>query len=445
MTNKNVLIIGCGISGFGAAKLSAHMSNKTFVTSIEEIDTYKQKVLSDLDIDFEDGIHSNLNLSIFDFIIKSPGVPGDIPLLINARELSIPVISEIEFASRFTSAKIIAITGTNGKTTTSKLTYHILKSAGLKVDLVGNIGKSFSESILRDKYDYFVLELSSFQLDDIKTFRPFISVILNISKDHLNRYENNFQKYIEAKLKIKMNQSHEDIFIYFNKDHHIKNSINDVKPITYEFGDSLMQNQYGGFLKRNTIFIKTIKTNFTMTIHNLALQGTHNFYNSMAASIAATSIGIKDHVIKKSLSNFQGLEHRLEFVAKVCGVDFINDSKATNCNSVYYALETINSPIIWICGGIDKGNDYSQLKKLVESKVKTIIFLGKDSSKIQSNFKTVVEDIFVTDSMKKDVEHSFSIADSGDKVLLSPACASFDLFKNYEERGDVFKSCVLEI
>ena len=443
---NNILIIGSGVSGVGAAKLSKHTKHNVRVTSTQKIKEVNKNFFYSLGIDFEEGQNSISNLTWSNLIIKSPGVPPRIPLLTEARAQGIPIISEIEFASRFTKSNIIAITGTNGKTTTSKLLWYILSKSGLNVDLVGNIGRSFSESIVEKKFDNYVIELSSFQLEDTVEFRPNIAILLNIQEDHLNRYNNNFEEYIRIKMKIQMNQNSQDQFIYFANDSHINNHLQNVIANKYPFGDSKSHsNSYGAWLQKNKIIINTIKNNFTMTIHNLALQGTHNYYNSMAASIAASSMGIKNEIIKKCLSDFKGVEHRLEFVSKIAGVSFINDSKATNCNSVYYALDSINSPIIWICGGVDKGNKYSALKKLVKDKVKSIIYLGTNSRKIKNTFKQDVDDIVVINTMDEAVNHSYKIADVGDTILLSPACASFDLFKNYEERGRAFKSCVLAI
>jgi UDP-N-acetylmuramoylalanine--D-glutamate ligase len=283
-------------------------------------------------------------------------------------------------------------------------------------------------------------------LEDVIKFKPSISILLNIDKDHLDRYDNNFQKYIDTKYKIQMNQSDEDTFIYCSDDKNIIDNLENIKPQKYPFGNlKLSHTNYGGWFAKNQIIINTTKNNFTMTIHNLALQGTHNIYNSMAASIAASSMGIKNSIIKKSLLNFKGLEHRLEFVSKISGVTFINDSKATNCNSVYYALDSISSPIIWICGGVDKGNNYNPLKDLVKNKVKSIVYLGSKPKKIKTNFKSCVKDFIEVNTMQEAVRHSYANAEAGDTVLLSPSCASFDLFKNYEERGNRFKACVLEI
>ena len=446
MKKGNILIIGCGISGLGAAKLAKHLNYEVIVSSKDPISQANKNILKNIGVKFEEGAHSLSYLQWTNFIIKSPGVPPNIPILKLAKSENISIISEIEFASRNTDANIIAITGTNGKTTTTKILWHILKNAGLHVGLAGNVGISFSETLVEHNFDHYVLEISSFQLEDIIDFKPNISILLNIEKDHMDRYHHDFDDYIKTKMKIQMNQDSDDVFIYFSHDKQITNNLKAVSAIKYPFGDlCLAKNQYGGCLMKDIITIKTIKNNFTMTIHNLGLQGTHNLYNSMAASIAASTMGIKNEIIKQSLSDFKAIEHRLEFVGKVAGVNFINDSKATNCNSVYYALESTHNPIIWICGGIDKGNDYSVLTELVKNKVKSIIFLGKNSNKIISQFNSSVETIIETANMKDAVISAFKLADAGDTVLLSPACSSFDLFQNYEDRGRSFKNCVLSI
>ncbi|MAQ31640.1 MAG: UDP-N-acetylmuramoyl-L-alanine--D-glutamate ligase [Flavobacteriales bacterium] len=443
---KNVLVVGSGISGMGAIKLGIHYNYNMRLTTLSSIDEVEKNTLTSLGVDIEEGRHSINDVNWANIIVKSPGVPSNIPLIDAARDSAIPIISEIEFAYRHTESTIIAITGTNGKTTTSHLIYHILKDNGFDVALVGNIGTSFSEQLVCRPADFYVVEISSFQLEDIVDFKPNISVILNIQPDHLDRYNNNFEKYIKTKMKIQVNQDNADSFIYHGDDLNIAPFLSAIKANKYSFSNSTNRsNNHGAFLDGDRIIINTIQNKFTMTIHNLALQGTHNIYNSMAASIAASNLGIQKEIIKKSLSNFKGVEHRLEFVGKISGVNFINDSKATNCNSVYYALDSITDPVIWICGGVDKGNDYSILKDLVASKVKTIIILGRDIKDIHINFKNCVNTIVNVDTMDQAVNKSFSLADSGDTVLLSPACASFDLFQNYEERGRVFKNKVLSI
>ncbi len=428
----------------GAVEL-AHQNNYLIkLTTLNIVAESQKKRLNSFGVILEEGQHSVEFMLGSELIIKSPGVPSDIPIILAAKNLKIPIISEIEFAYNFINSRIIAITGTNGKTTTASLLNYMFKESGKKVCLAGNIGVSLSRMVASDTFDYYILELSSFQLEDIRQFKPNISIILNIEADHLDRYDN-IRDYSDAKMKIVQNQSSEDLCVYFNQDQNILPYLKQIKANTCSFGRNRLNGQCGAWINNNQLVIKTLKKTINMTIHNLALQGYHNYYNSMAASIAATHMRIKDDIIKKCLSDFKGVEHRLEFVSNVNGVEFINDSKATNCNSAFYALETMNNPVIWICGGVDKGNDYSELKKLVKNKVRIIIFIGKDPAKISRNFKDITDDIVISDSMHDAVNKSYSLANTGDTVLLSPACASFDLFKNYEHRGQLFKSAVLSI
>ncbi len=446
MNKSKIIIIGGGISGVGAAKLAVSLGLETTISSLSYFDIKTKSKLIFLGIKIEEGKHSTSLLTKNCTVVKSPGVTDSIPFLKFARREKVPIISEIEFAYQFSNAKIIAITGTNGKTTTSKLIYDILKNAGLNVCLAGNIGTSFSESLINTNYSHFVLEVSSFQLDNIINFKPDISVILNVSSDHLDRYKN-FKNYLESKFRIQRNQTIDDKLIFSKDDKNLTGIINNTKAKIYSFGKNPNKNKSeGAWIEKNqTITININKTKFTMTIHNLALQGTHNLYNSMAASIAASAMGIKKNIIKESLSSFKGIDHRLEFVGKVSGVNYVNDSKATNCNAAYFALDSIKSPIIWICGGVDKGNDYSVLNELVDKKVKSIIYLGKDSTKIRSNFEDLVHSFNEFKRMKDAVNRAHIEAKVGDTVLLSPACSSFDLFKDFMQRGDEFKKCVLEI
>ena len=444
--NNQIMILGTGLSGMGSLKLANKMGINVFISDSKKISSETKKHFYKNDIEFEENGHNNNKLTESKEVIISPGISfRNLKKLypeINKKKF----ISEIEFASRYTDAYIIAVTGSNGKTTTANLIYHILKSNGLNVGLAGNIGVSFASSVCDYSYDYYIIEISSFQLDNVRKFKPDISIVLNIDNDHLDRYDNDINNYVQSKLKIQMNQTEKEKFIYLSEDSNISPYLSTIKAEKYSFGKTnILPLQKGAWIHDNTIIINTIKNNFTMTIHNLALQGTHNIYNSMAASIAASTLGIKNEIIKKSLTDFKGVEHRLEFVGQVSGVKYINDSKATNCNAVYYALDSISSPIIWICGGVDKGNNYAVLKDLVANKVKSIICLGENNKMIQSNFKSVVSNILVVNSMEEAVSCSHSNADVGDTVLLSPACASFDLFKNYEERGQMFKSCVSKI
>jgi UDP-N-acetylmuramoylalanine--D-glutamate ligase len=399
-------------------------------------------------------------------IIKSPGIPRYAPLIKKALEASIPVIGELEFASRFTSAKIIGITGSNGKTTTSLLTYHILKNAGLNVGLGGNIGKSFARQVAELDYEYYVLEISSFQLEDMFQFKAHIAILLNITPDHLDRYEYSLDKYARTKLRIIQNQTSQDAFIYcaddpetikvlgnlvlpsraypFSQDPLIEASV-PGKPSNSLEGKMASEMEPFAFLQKNQIIINSPINPFHMSIFDLSLEGKHNVYNTMAAGICAKILDLSNDTLRESMGNFKNTAHRLESVAKVQGIEFINDSKATNVNSVWYALETMHTPVIWIAGGVDKGNDYSMLRDLVRQKVKAIVCLGKDNHKIYEAFENEVEIMVNAFSAKEAVSLAYHLGQKGDTVLLSPACASFDLFKNYEDRGNQFKAAVKEL
>lgn len=441
---KNIVILGAGESGCGAALLGKNKGFNIFVSDAGEIKPDFIKELSENNINFEQNQHSENIILNADLIIKSPGIPEKSNIIRSIRNAKIRVISEIEFASYFTKAKIIGITGSNGKTTTTLLTYHILKTAGLNVGLGGNIGKSFARLILEHDYDFIVLELSSFQLDDISKFRCHIAVLLNITPDHLDRYHYSIAEYALSKLRIGENQKSGDYFIYNADDKVTAEMINHLKGKGIRVPVSLHSElSFGVYAADNKMIINLgnhLKTSIDMNI--LSLVGTHNRYNSMAASAAAKALNIKDEDIRNALAGFRNIEHRLEFVAKVHGIEFINDSKATNVNSVWYALESMVHPVIWIAGGIDKGNDYTELLDLVKEKVRAIICLGLDNTKIVDFFKPYIEMIFETDNMKEAVEISYKVANQGDVVLLSPACASFDLFENYEDRGNQFKEAV---
>jgi UDP-N-acetylmuramoylalanine--D-glutamate ligase len=437
-----ILVLGAGESGLGASLLAKSKGFEVLVSDSQKIKEEVKNVLNKADINWEEG-HS----SCFDFnpdlVVKSPGIPGKVKVVKTFKEEGVPVISEVEFASRFTQGKIVAITGTNGKTTTSSLTYHILKKAGLDVALGGNIGVSFARLLAERDYDYFVLEVSSFQLDDIEQFKPDIAVLLNITPDHLDRYEYDMQKYIDAKFRITENQDEGDHFIYTLDNDYLEKEVEkrEIKankhPISYQ-----REVENGAFIKNERIRINITDKPFDMSIHELALQGRHNAYNSMAASIAARILEIRKDLIRESLSDFQNVEHRLEFVAKIHGIKFINDSKATNVNSTWYALESANDPIVWIVGGVDKGNDYSILKDLVQEKVKAIVCLGADNQKLIEFFQPIVPNISEAKSADEAVGQAYRWAQSGDTVLLSPACASFDLFDNYEDRGHQYKRAI---
>ncbi|GAB4446625.1 MAG: UDP-N-acetylmuramoyl-L-alanine--D-glutamate ligase [Bacteroidales bacterium] len=443
---KKITILGCGESGMGAALLAKDKGFDVFVSDSSPIkDEYKQPLLT-AGIPFEEKIHTEERILASDLIVKSPGIPEKAPIIKAIRAKNIDIISEIEFASQYTTAKIIAITGSNGKTTTTLLTYHIMQKAGLNVGLAGNVGKSFALSVLQHRYDYYVLEISSFQLDDIVHFRPHIAVLMNITPDHLDRYNYNFQKYIDSKFLITKNQTEDDYFIYCYDDEVIQKNIETKnirsKRIPFSIQTEL---ENGGYVYENQLNIKINKNKFVMSIQDLALEGKHNHYNSLAAGIATFISNIRKEAIRESLSDFEAVEHRLEKVLKIRGIDFINDSKATNVNSTWYALETVKKPIIWIVGGVDKGNDYSQLKELVKEKVKAIVCLGVDNSKIFSAFEHLNIPIYDTKSMEEAVRTSYKNGVPGDVVLLSPACASFDLFQNYEDRGRKFKNAVRDL
>lgn len=445
MTSKNeIVILGGGESGLGAAILAKKKGFKVFLSDNNEIQKKYKSVLTNFEIDFEENGHSLSKLQATELVIKSPGIPDHIPVIKSLKSKGIPVISEIEFAGKFTRAKMICITGSNGKTTTSLLTYHILKNAGINVGLAGNIGKSFAWQVAEKEFDTYVLEISSFQLDGMFEFKADIALLLNITPDHLDRYENSFSKYTEAKFRITQNQTKNDVLIYCYDDEIITKEIanKSIESKKYPFSLNELQTDEGAYIKENQIIIKSNKTQFNMTLEQLALQGRHNIYNSMAAGVAARVMDIRNESVKQSLSDFHNIPHRLEHVASVHGIQFLNDSKATNVNSTWYALEYVEKPIVWIAGGIDKGNDYSSIKQLVAEKVKAIVCLGVDNKKLHEEFGDLVENIVDTTSMDIATVTAYHIAKKGDSVLLSPACASFDLFDNYEERGNQFKSAV---
>ena len=434
MMKEKITVLGGGVSGIGAALLAKSKGFSVFLSDSGYLSSKNKNLLDNHNILWEEGQHNLEKISFSKEVVVSPGIPSNSKILNHLKSNNMHMISEIEFAYRYTHAKIVAITGSNGKTTTTLLLGHILKTAGYDVLLAGNIGVSFSMSIIDRDYDYIVLELSSFQLERIDKFRSEISIILNISSDHLDRYQNDINQYMLAKFRITENQNREDILIYNIDDNNISSIETNAKKIPISL---LKEQEEGGFLQNNQIKIKL--NNTIMTIQDLALQGKHNAFNSMAAAIAARVFEVKDTVIRQSMIDFQNVEHRLEFVLTVHGIDFINDSKATNINASWFALESINKKIIWIAGGVDKGNDYSQLSNLVENKVKSIICLGKDNAKIINNFSDKVENIVHALNMKDAVNQAYNIANKGDVVLLSPSCASFDLFENYEDRGLQFK------
>ncbi len=445
---KYITIIGGGESGVGAAVLAKRKGYEVFLSDKGGLKDKYKEVLKKENIDFEEGVHTEERILKAEEVIKSPGVPDKVEIIQKIKEKGIPVISEIEFAGRYTKAKIVGITGTNGKTTTTLLTHHIFKKAGLNVRVAGNVGKGFAMSIAENEQDcdYYVLELSSFQLDGLDKFRINTAILTNITPDHLDRYEYKLQNYIDSKYLITKEQTGTDHFIYCADDVLTLQNLNNQKIESQQLPFSIKKKEgMTAFIQNEQIFINLNNTTTNMFINNLALKGKHNLYNSMAAGIAARLVDISDDVIKESLTDFEGIEHRLEKVTKVRGVEYINDSKATNVNSTWYALECMSEPVIWIVGGVDKGNDYNELKEVVAQKVKAIICLGVDNQKIVQAFKDIVPIIEETQSMERAVKLGYQMGKKGDVVLLSPACASFDLFENYEERGKAFKMMVREL
>ncbi len=438
-----IVVLGGGESGFGAAYLAKKKGLEVFLSDKGLIKDDYKNLLIDAGIEFEEGQHTEEKILSADWIIKSPGIPKKAEIIFKINQKGIRLSSEIEFASEFTDAKIIAITGSNGKTTTTSLIYHILKNDDLKVGLGGNIGKSFAKQVADENFDYYVLEVSSFQLDDIQNFRPHISLLLNLSQDHLDQYNYNYEEYALAKFRITENQENDNFFIY-NKDDEMSLSLLGkleikAKMIPFSTKEKLKE---GGFIDDDKIMVK-LADEFSMKVEELSLVGNHNIANSLAASIAGKILQINNESIRNSLMTFQAVEHRLEQVAEINGVKFINDSKATNVNATYYALESMKQPTIWIVGGVDKGNDYTEIEDLVKKKVKAIVCLGIDNQKIIDFFQDKMESIYSTSSMQEAVKVSKSLAEKGDTVLLSPCCASFDLFNNYEDRGNQFKKEIL--
>ena len=441
---KKIVILGGGESGAGAAVLAQKKGYDVFVSDLGKIKNKYKNVLSHFEINFEEGKHSEEIILNADEVVKSPGIPDEVDIIKKLKAKGINIISEIEFAARYISAKKICITGSNGKTTTTLLTHHILSKAGLNVGIAGNIGQSFAMQVAEKDHDIYVLEISSFQLDSMFDFKADIAVLMNITPDHLDRYDNNFKNYVDSKFRIIQNQTQTDSFIYCFDDPVIAKelAIKHIDSKLYPFSIFQKIQGQGAYLEANNISINIKPNFFNMTLENLALQGKHNIYNSMAAGIVGRLLDIRKDIIKECLADFQNVEHRLEFVARIHGVDFINDSKATNVNSTWYALESMSNPTIWIAGGVDKGNDYSLLKDLVGSKVKSIICIGRDNKKLIEAFQEVVEFIVEASDMDEAVKYGLNMATREDTVLLSPACASFDHFENFEERGTKFKKSV---
>lgn len=440
---KRIVVLGGGESGAGAAILAQKEGFDVFLSDLSEIKPEYKSLLNQYAIKWEEKQHSEALILNADEVIKSPGIPDKAPLMKKIREAGIPVISEIEFAGRYTDAKMICITGSNGKTTTTMLTYHILRCAGLNVGLAGNVGQSLAFQVATESYDYYVVELSSFQLDGMTEFKADIAILLNITPDHLDRYDYNFQNYIDSKFRITQNQTADDAFIFWENDPVIEAELakRNIQSAMYPFAYGRSE-KAKAFIENEELIIQTLKTMFSMPASELALQGMHNTYNSMAAGLASCIMNLKKENIRASLSDFQGVEHRLEYVATVRNVRYINDSKATNVNSCWYALQSMQTPVVLILGGTDKGNDYSEIEQLVSDKVKALVFMGVDNSALHTFFDGKVAQIADARSMDEAVQTAYQFAADGDSVLLSPCCASFDLFKNYEDRGRQFKACV---
>jgi UDP-N-acetylmuramoylalanine--D-glutamate ligase len=441
---KRFVILGAGESGIGTAILAQQKGFDVFVSDSKAIVPFYREQLIANGIAFEEGKHTIELILNADEVMKSPGIPEKVEIVKMIRAKGIQICSEIDFASRYTDAFLIGITGSNGKSTTTTLIHHLLVKGGLKAALVGNIGKSFALAVAQGGYDFYVIEVSNFQLDDIHTFRPNIAVLLNITPDHLDRYNYQMAGYVHSKFRITENQTAEDYFIYCADDPVLKEEMpkrsTKAQMIPFSIETEISN---GAYLQNETLtFNINQKPNFTMSIYELSLQGKHNQHNSLAAGIAANIVNVRNEIIRESMRDFESLEHRMEPVLTIKGIDFINDSKATNVNSTWYALESINKPVIWIAGGLDKGNDYTVLQSLVKEKVKAIICLGKDNRKIHEAFARYVDMIGNTQSAHEAVMMAYHLGQSGDAVLMSPACASFDLFENYEDRGRQFKAAV---
>ncbi len=443
---SKIVVLGGGESGTGAAVLAKIKGHEVFLSDCNMINDQAKELLSKYDILFEEGGHTREKIMDAQAIVKSPGIPDTVPIIEEATALNIPVISEIEFAGRYDNSKKICVTGSNGKTTTASIIYFLLKNAGMNVGLAGNIGQSYAYQVATCNYDYYVLEISSFQLDGMYDFKADIAVLLNITPDHLDRYGNDMENYIKAKFRITQNMSGEDCFIFCADDQisisHLNKIVLHAKQLPFSQEKEVEE---GAFIKEEQMHVQYSDNEYQMFLSELSLQGKHNVYNSMAAAITGKILNIENEVLRDSLTTFKGVEHRLEKVIKVKNVLYINDSKATNVNSTWYALESMTTPVVWIAGGTDKGNDYEPLFEMVKEKVSAIICLGKENSKIHRIFGNMVEQIYDAKSAAEAVEIAYRISNPGDTVLLSPACASFDLFKNYEDRGEQFKEAVKKL
>ena len=444
--SKRLVILGGGESGAGTAVLGLKQGYDVFLSDKGKIATKHKEILAEYKVEYEEEQHTESKILNADIVMKSPGIPEKADLVKKLRANNVRIVSEIEFASWYTDAKIVGITGANGKTTTTMLTYQLLKDGGLNVGLGGNIGKSFAMQVATENHEHYVLEISSFQLDDIETFSPHISILTNITPDHLDRYDYELQNYVTAKYAIAKNQKPTDVFIYCADDEITMQNIDKYPTLAQKIPFSYEKDiAEGAYVKDETIHININNNPFTMSIQELGIRGRHNVYNSMAAGIVANIYGLRKEQIRESLANFKSLEHRLETVTKIRGIEFINDSKATNVNSTWYALESVSKPIIWIAGGVDKGNDYTVLEGLVKKKVRAMICLGVDNTKLHSAFSKHVDIVVNCNNMRDAVRMAYQLSNPGDAVLLSPACASFDLFQNYEDRGKKFKDAVIQL
>ena len=439
--SKRIVILGAGESGTGAAVLAKKQGYEVFVSDSGEIKPKYKELLFEYEIEWEEKKHTDKLILEADEVIKSPGIPERVPVIQTVRKQEIRIISEIEFAARFTNAKKICVTGSNGKTTTTSLIHYMMKKAGLNVGMAGNIGRSFAMQVAEEDHEYYVLELSSFQLDGLYEFKADIAILLNITPDHLDRYDYNLQEYVDSKFRITRNLSEDEYFIFCSDD---EITIKELEKIVLKarelpFAHSRKKNEVAYIDNQDNVVIEFDDRKMSVAVQELSLKGKHNQYNSMAAGIAGNVLKIRKDVIRESLMDFQGVEHRLENVLKVHGIQFVNDSKATNVNSTWYALESMLPGVVWIAGGVDKGNDYTHLHDLAGEKVKALICLGKDNSKLHESFEKIIENIVDAENMQEAVKTAYYMASQGDTVLLSPACASFDLFENYEDRGWQFK------
>lgn len=444
---KRIVILGAGESGTGSAILARKQGFDVFVSDSGKINPKYKEMLNDHQILYEGNGHTERQILNADEVIKSPGIPESAPIMRSIRKKGIHVISEIEFAGRYTRAKKICVTGSNGKTTTTSLIHHMLRKAGLNIGIAGNVGRSFALQVAQEHYDYYVLELSSFQLDGMYEFKADIAILLNITADHMDRYDYNMQNYVDSKFRITQNLTEEDYFVFCSDDEitikELERIVSRAVQLPYAFNRK--EDDVAWVDQAEKMHIEFDDVDFSMSVHELALKGRHNTYNSMAAGIAGNVLKIRNEVIREALMDFQGIEHRLEQLNKVHGINFINDSKATNVNSTWYALESVKGNIIWIAGGIDKGNNYSELNELVSNKVKALVCLGVDNHRLVEAFNDKVETLVETKSMMEAVKSAFYLASKDDTILLSPACASFDLFESYEDRGRKFKEAVREL